>query len=87
MYRQGRRRIPNATPASRLAFEPMVTELLTYPDGVRSDLVMSAWFGKLAGENLWAAARQRRYLLPRPSFMRETAAAGGYQRGMASWRI
>lgn len=68
-FRQGRVRIPHKDIAARKAAEPLVTELLAYPDGDTDDLVMSVWFHTLAVTNHAAPRQRHAYRLDRPEWI------------------
>ena len=68
-FRQGKIRIPSKGPASKRRAEPLVTELLAYPDGDTDDLVMSTWFHTLAVNNHYSPRQARLYRQQRPSWV------------------
>lgn len=77
LFRQGRIRLPYSTPSARAKVADLVTEAMAYPDGETTDLLMSAWFGKLAVEQHYVPRQGRGYGFRRPSWM------AGSQRGLA----
>ncbi len=68
-FRQGRVRIPYQNIAARNAAQPLIEELLAYPDGDTDDLVMSTWFHTLAVVNHYTPRRKQVYRQPRPNWM------------------
>ncbi len=68
-FRQGRVRIPYADLPARRAVEPLITELLAYPDGDTDDLVMSVWFHTLAVTHQYTPRSQQIYRQQRPSWI------------------
>ena len=58
LFREGRVRIPWGNAASRIEFKPLADELLRYPDGTTTDLVMSTWFSVLAVNNHYPGLRR-----------------------------
>ena len=58
-FREGRVRIPWGNTASRIEFRPLVDELLRYPEGQTTDLVMSTWFSVLAVDHHYQGVRRR----------------------------
>ncbi len=68
-FRQGKIRIPYADIVARKSVEPLITELLAYPDGDTDDLVMSTWFHTLAINNHWSPRNRRQYKMSRPDWI------------------
>jgi hypothetical protein len=70
IYRQGLIRIPHSTPSARMKTQPLIDELLRYPDSKTTDMVMSQWFAHLAVNNMFAPKRQGQYRQYRPAYLR-----------------
>ena len=68
-FRQGKIRIPHDGIVARRRAEPLIGELLAYPDGDTDDLVMSVWFHTLAVNNHYAPKQARMYRQQRPSWL------------------
>ena len=82
LFRQGKIRLPDANPTSRLKVDFLLKEVKAY-SGVRDDtidLLMSTWFGKLAVENHYTPQRVSHYDLGTPRWL------SGYQRGLDGYR-
>ena len=69
LFRQGKIRIPYADIVARKMVEPLITELLAYPDGDTDDLVMSTWFQALAVNTLYTPRQKKLYKMPRPDWV------------------
>jgi transcriptional regulator with XRE-family HTH domain len=72
LYRRGLVRLPGKGDAARLSSMRLVEEVTRYPQFRTDDLVMSQWFGEANMRQIYAREPKLR-LLPRPSWMRETA--------------
>lgn len=59
LFREGRVRIPWGDGASRIEFAPLVDELLRYPEGQTTDLVMSTWFSVIAVDQHYRGPRKQ----------------------------
>lgn len=68
-FRQGKIRIPYADIVARKKVQPLITELLAYPDGDTDDLVMSTWFHTLAVNNHYSPRQKQLYKMPRPDWV------------------
>lgn len=68
-FRQGKIRIPYSDIVARKSAEPLIEELLAYPDGDTDDLVMSVWFHTLAINNHWAPRQRHMYKRSRPGWL------------------
>ena len=79
-FRQGKMRLPYSTPASRLKAHFLIDEALLWPDGDTTDMVMSAWFMRLAVDILYRPPQHGMYEEARPGYL------SGSQRGLAHWR-
>jgi len=63
-FREGRVRIPWGSSATRIEFRPLIDELLRYPEGQTTDLVMSTWFSVLAVDHHYQGDRRRAWSKP-----------------------
>jgi hypothetical protein len=79
-FRQGAIRLPYSTPQSRLKSHFLIDEALLWPDGDTTDMVMSAWFMRLAVDVLYRPPQHGMYEEARPGYLT------GSRRGLASWR-
>ena len=68
-FRQGKIRIPHGDIAARKNAQPLIDELLAYPDGDTDDLVMSTWFHTLAVTNHHAPKQRALYKQARPNWL------------------
>ena len=82
-FRQGRIRIPYQSPTSRLKASELVDELLRYPDGQTTDLVMSTWFHTLAVNNHYSPRQKGLYRREVPEWVSRGAGGRPVQRGLA----
>jgi hypothetical protein len=82
MFRQGRCRIPWGTPAARLTSNDLVKELVSYPEGDTSDLVMSMWFQTLGIRNIYTPRQRRLYAREVPTWVSRGANGQPIQRGL-----
>jgi hypothetical protein len=60
-FKHGKIRIPTGDPQSRLAADPLIKELLNYPNGKTTDMVMSTWFATLSVHKHFTGRQQGRY--------------------------
>jgi hypothetical protein len=58
----------------------LIDEALLWPDGDTTDMVMSAWFMRLAVDVLYRPPQHGMYEEARPGYLT------GSRRGLASWR-
>ena len=68
-FRQGRVRIPYGNIAAKRKAEPLIGELMAYPDGDTDDLVMSVWFHTLAVTHQYTPRQKRLYRMDRPGWV------------------
>jgi hypothetical protein len=68
-FRQGVIRLPHGDGEARLAVRPLVHELVTWPDGVTDDLVMSVWFAIRAAQLSYIDPKRPRPRFNRPSWL------------------
>lgn len=84
LFRQGMIRLPDKGAVAKEKVEELVHELLRYPDGETSDLVMMTWFHTLAVMNHYSPAADGRYRTAGiPEWVRRGAHGGDVQRGLA----
>lgn len=83
-FRQGFVRIPWGDPDTRLVVEPLITELVQYPEGETTDLVMSTWFHTLAVNNHYSPRNGNLYRKQVPQWVAPTRRRGApdIQRGL-----
>lgn len=60
-FRQGKIKIPYASPTSRFKAAFLTNEALLYPEVDTTDVLMSVWFGKVAVNTLYAPDQQGQY--------------------------
>jgi hypothetical protein len=83
LFRQGRVRIPYESPTSRLKATDLIDELLRYPDGKTTDLVMSTWFHTLAVNNHFSPRNKGLYKMDRPEWVSGAGRGRPVARGLS----
>jgi hypothetical protein len=74
-FEAGRIRFPYQTPADRAKVQPLIDEILSYPNGQTDDVLMALWFGKA----------NYRFMLPR-AFI-PTHFQRGHDSSMRTWDV
>jgi hypothetical protein len=68
-FRQGAIRLPFGNPEARLAVRPLTHELVTWPNGLTDDLVMSVWFAIRAVQMTYVDPNTPAPRFSRPSWL------------------